>query len=267
MPYTTGDHNQNWNMGDADLDFHQQQQSAGGRPGRFSSLETNYNYNHAGANDSRCFSVDGDPTPDADVCGQAVASDTTASDQQLGAGTQRAGDDDGDHGNDCMVTVSAMIGSSSGLKRGREEEEEEEAEEELPHSPHDDSLMAPPNESNEKYPGEVDEERAALETVGPEGAKPSPEVEGRIEEIRAKMNSFTETVSGMLEAGKSYFNDAAAAFEDRIVQLHQHHMQKWEEEINQLLQIDEINEDISLRLANAQSIYSSFGLSQRCSED
>ncbi|KAJ7525048.1 hypothetical protein O6H91_17G033900 [Diphasiastrum complanatum] len=82
----------------------------------------------------------------------------------------------------------------------------------------------------------------------------SDAIEGSIQLIRQKIDNFTQQVSGLLEAGKSFFLEIANGFEESIVQLHQKQIEKWEEEIQSVRNIDSLNEDINYRLLNAQSL-------------
>ncbi|EFJ18609.1 hypothetical protein SELMODRAFT_38450, partial [Selaginella moellendorffii] len=85
----------------------------------------------------------------------------------------------------------------------------------------------------------------------------SAEMEASIQQIQHKIEQFTQQVSGLLEAGKSFFTEVASAFEESVVQLHQKQVEKWEEEIGMLRAVDAVNEEMSARLSNAQSLISS----------
>eukprot|EP00250_Pteridium_aquilinum_P035475 c9478_g1_i1 orf=96-587(+) len=129
----------------------------------------------------------------------------------------------------------------------------------------DNHVLAAVEESTEKCEAEDSEQqqRELLLQSGedPEkGALPeramSAEMEANIQEIRQKVQQFTQQVSGLLEGVKTFFAETSNAFEERLVLLHQAQIDKWEEEIKLLETIDSENEDINFRLSNAQELLS-----------
>ncbi|KAI5071436.1 hypothetical protein GOP47_0013687 [Adiantum capillus-veneris] len=107
-------------------------------------------------------------------------------------------------------------------------------------------------ESTEKCEADDSEQKAALQ----ERAM-SAEMEASIQELRQKIDQFTQQVSGLLESVKAFFIETSSAFEERIVLLHQAQIDKWEEEIKLLGMIDSENEEMNFRLSNAQELLTS----------
>ncbi|GAQ80214.1 hypothetical protein KFL_000490040 [Klebsormidium nitens] len=87
----------------------------------------------------------------------------------------------------------------------------------------------------------------------------SDAVEQSMEEIRIKMETFTDMVSRLLENAKTFFSQTLQSFEDGLVELHQQQMQKWEDELTALRTLDYDNEDALARLTHAQDAIGSLG--------
>ncbi|XP_078170277.1 knotted 1-binding protein [Carex rostrata] len=90
----------------------------------------------------------------------------------------------------------------------------------------------------------------------------SEETELQIQRILDRINSFTQQVSEILEAGKALFKDLSAQFEERLISIHKDQLEKWEEEMKEVRADDSANEEARSLLHNAQ-----FHLFQNVRED
>ncbi|KAJ1704672.1 hypothetical protein LUZ63_004451 [Rhynchospora breviuscula] len=106
------------------------------------------------------------------------------------------------------------------------------------------------------------------ETIEGEGehcvevAAASEETELHIQRILDKINSFTQQVSEILEAGKALFKDLSTEFEERLISIHREQVEKWEEEMKEIRAHDSANEAAGSLLRDAQ-----FHLFQNVHED
>ncbi|CAN8257312.1 unnamed protein product [Cochlearia groenlandica] len=80
----------------------------------------------------------------------------------------------------------------------------------------------------------------------------SDEMELNIAQILDKIESFTKTVSNMLETGKTMFKELSNEFEERLIMIHKEHVEKWQEEIKDLRMLDATNEETTSLLHNAR---------------
>ncbi|KAJ4747001.1 knotted 1-binding protein [Rhynchospora pubera] len=90
----------------------------------------------------------------------------------------------------------------------------------------------------------------------------SEETELQIQRILDKINSFTQQVSEILEAGKALFKDLSTDFEEHLISIHREQVEKWEEEMKEIRAHDSANEAAGSLLRNAQ-----FHLFQNVHED
>ncbi|KAJ4882327.1 Uncharacterized protein Rs2_32420 [Raphanus sativus] len=92
------------------------------------------------------------------------------------------------------------------------------------------------------------------DTLGNETTKlvASDEMELRISQILDKIESFTQTVSNLLESGKTMFKELSNEFEERLIMIHKEHVEKWQEEIKELRLLDASNEETTSLLHNAR---------------
>ncbi|XP_071734714.1 uncharacterized protein [Rutidosis leptorrhynchoides] len=90
------------------------------------------------------------------------------------------------------------------------------------------------------------------ETNGPV----SEQMEVYMSQIHEKIDNFTQQVSELLESGKSFLKDLTTEFEERVIAIHKDQMEKWQEEIKELRDIDASNEEINALLQNAQLLLS-----------
>ncbi|KAH6810915.1 knotted 1-binding protein [Perilla frutescens var. frutescens] len=79
----------------------------------------------------------------------------------------------------------------------------------------------------------------------------SEQVEMEISHILEKINNFTQTVSELLESGKSMLKEMSNGFEERMILIHKEQIEKWQEEIKELRLLDTANEEIVAVLQNA----------------
>ncbi|CAA7034071.1 unnamed protein product [Microthlaspi erraticum] len=80
----------------------------------------------------------------------------------------------------------------------------------------------------------------------------SDEMELNIAQILDKIESFTQTVSNMLESGKTMFKDLSNELEERLIMIHKERVEKWQEEIRELRLLDSSNEETASLLHNAR---------------
>ncbi|CAH8379842.1 unnamed protein product [Eruca vesicaria subsp. sativa] len=80
----------------------------------------------------------------------------------------------------------------------------------------------------------------------------SDEMELHIAQILDKIESFTQTVSNLLDSGKTMFKELSNEFEERLIMIHKEHVEKWQEEIKELRLLDASNEDTTSLLHNAR---------------
>ncbi|KAG2242901.1 hypothetical protein Bca52824_095257 [Brassica carinata] len=80
----------------------------------------------------------------------------------------------------------------------------------------------------------------------------SDEMELQIAQILDKIESFTQTVSNLLESGKTMFKELSNEFEERLIMIHKEHVEKWQEEIKELRLLDASNEETTSLLHNAR---------------
>ncbi|VVB13014.1 unnamed protein product [Arabis nemorensis] len=80
----------------------------------------------------------------------------------------------------------------------------------------------------------------------------SDEMELNIAQILDKIESFTQTVSNLLESGKTMFKELSNEFEERLIMIHKEHVEKWQEEIKELRLLDASNEETTSVLQNAR---------------
>ncbi|KAG0566245.1 hypothetical protein KC19_7G049100 [Ceratodon purpureus] len=95
--------------------------------------------------------------------------------------------------------------------------------------------------------------------AGPENTIPeeiglSKAMEDDIQQTRQRVEYFTNQVSELLEAGRASFLDASTVWEEGIVQVHQKILERWEENIEGLRNLDIVNEEISARLREARDV-------------
>ncbi|KAF3502385.1 hypothetical protein F2Q69_00045777 [Brassica cretica] len=79
----------------------------------------------------------------------------------------------------------------------------------------------------------------------------SDEMELRISQILDKIESFTQTVSNLLDSGKTMLKELSNEFEERLIMIHKEHVEKWQEEIKELRLLDASNEETTSLLHNA----------------
>ncbi|KAL1200123.1 hypothetical protein V5N11_032145 [Cardamine amara subsp. amara] len=79
----------------------------------------------------------------------------------------------------------------------------------------------------------------------------SDEIELNIAQILDKIESFTQTVSNLLESGKTMFKELSNDFEERLIMIHKEHVEKWQEEIKELRLLDASNEETTSILHSA----------------
>ncbi|KAJ4911561.1 Uncharacterized protein Rs2_06182 [Raphanus sativus] len=80
----------------------------------------------------------------------------------------------------------------------------------------------------------------------------SDEMELNIAQILDKIESFTQTVSNLLDTGKTMFKELSNEFEERLITIHKEHVEKWQEEIKELRLLDASNEETTSLLHNAR---------------
>ncbi|CAH2074380.1 unnamed protein product [Thlaspi arvense] len=80
----------------------------------------------------------------------------------------------------------------------------------------------------------------------------SDEMELNIAQILDKIESFTQTVSNLLESGKTMLKELSNQFEERLIMIHKEHVEKWQEEIKELRLLDASNEETASLLHNAR---------------
>uniref|UniRef100_A0A1J3GPX3 Knotted 1-binding protein 36 n=2 Tax=Noccaea caerulescens TaxID=107243 RepID=A0A1J3GPX3_NOCCA len=80
----------------------------------------------------------------------------------------------------------------------------------------------------------------------------SDEMELNIAQILDKIESFTQTVSNLLESGKTMFKDLSNELEERLIMIHKERVEKWQEEIKELRLLDASNEETASLLHNAR---------------
>ncbi|CAN6875287.1 unnamed protein product [Brassica oleracea] len=80
----------------------------------------------------------------------------------------------------------------------------------------------------------------------------SDEMELRISQILDKIESFTQTVSNLLDSGKTMLKELSNEFEERLIMIHKEHVEKWQEEIKELRLLDASNEETTSLLHNAR---------------
>lgn len=112
--------------------------------------------------------------------------------------------------------------------------------------------MRPSDEEEEKE-GETGDGMSILENEN-ETTKlvASDEMELHIAQILDKIESFTHTVSNLLESGKTMFKELSNEFEERLIMIHKEHVDKWQEEIKELRLLDASNEETTSLLHNAR---------------
>ncbi|KAK6239597.1 hypothetical protein QUC31_005066 [Theobroma cacao] len=102
--------------------------------------------------------------------------------------------------------------------------------------------------SNETVMETTEKEQSETNIVG------SEEMELNISHIFEKIERFTQLVSELLESWKTMFKELSDEFEERLIVIHKEHMEKWQEEINELRLVDGSNEEASAMLNNARSL-------------
>ncbi|CAH8371220.1 unnamed protein product [Eruca vesicaria subsp. sativa] len=80
----------------------------------------------------------------------------------------------------------------------------------------------------------------------------SDEMELNIAQILEKIENFTQTVSNLLDTGKTMFKELSNEFEERLIMIHKEHVEKWQEEIKELRLLDASNEETTSLLHNAR---------------
>ncbi|KAF3536149.1 hypothetical protein F2Q69_00018305 [Brassica cretica] len=80
----------------------------------------------------------------------------------------------------------------------------------------------------------------------------SDEMELHIAQILDKIESFTQTVSNLLDTGKTMFKELSNEFEERLIMIHKEYVEKWQEEIKELRLLDASNEETTSLLHNAR---------------
>ncbi|XP_009125476.1 uncharacterized protein LOC103850470 [Brassica rapa] len=80
----------------------------------------------------------------------------------------------------------------------------------------------------------------------------SDEMELNIAQILDKIESFTQTVSNLLDTGKTMFKELSNEFEERMIMIHKEYVEKWQEEIKELRLLDASNEETTSLLHNAR---------------
>ncbi|XP_013720239.1 uncharacterized protein BNAANNG00590D [Brassica napus] len=80
----------------------------------------------------------------------------------------------------------------------------------------------------------------------------SDEMELNIAQILDKIESFTQTVSNLLDTGKTMFKELSNEFEERLIMIHKEYVEKWQEEIKELRLLDASNEETTSLLHNAR---------------
>jgi coenzyme F420-reducing hydrogenase alpha subunit len=73
-----------------------------------------------------------------------------------------------------------------------------------------------------------------------------------IAQILDKIESFTQTVSNLLETGKTMLKELSNEFEERLIMIHKEHVEKWQDEIKELRLLDASNEETTSLLHNAR---------------
>ncbi|XP_021279828.1 uncharacterized protein LOC110413380 [Herrania umbratica] len=102
--------------------------------------------------------------------------------------------------------------------------------------------------SNETVMETTEKEQSETNIVG------SEEMELNISHIFEKIERFTQLVSELLESWKTMFKELSEEFEERLIMIHKEHMDKWQEEINELRLVDGSNGEASAMLNNARSL-------------
>ncbi|XP_027935051.1 uncharacterized protein LOC114190392 isoform X1 [Vigna unguiculata] len=92
----------------------------------------------------------------------------------------------------------------------------------------------------------VEEEEFEANIVG------SEEMELNISLILEKIENYTQRVSELLESGKTMLRALTDEFEEKIVMIHKHQVEKWQEEIRELRALDASNEEANALLHNAR---------------
>uniref|UniRef100_A0A1J3CPE4 Knotted 1-binding protein 36 n=1 Tax=Noccaea caerulescens TaxID=107243 RepID=A0A1J3CPE4_NOCCA len=111
--------------------------------------------------------------------------------------------------------------------------------------------------SDEEEKGDPIDGMSLLDTVDNEETETtklaaSDEMELNIAQILDKIESFTQTVSNLLESGKTMFKDLSNELEERLVMIHKERVEKWQEEIKELRLLDASNEETASLLHNAR---------------
>ncbi|KOM35395.1 hypothetical protein LR48_Vigan02g154500 [Vigna angularis] len=80
----------------------------------------------------------------------------------------------------------------------------------------------------------------------------SEEMELSISLILEKIENYTQRVSELLESGKTMIRALSDEFEEKVVMIHKHQVEKWQEEIRELRALDASNEEANALLHNAR---------------
>ncbi|ESW17068.1 hypothetical protein PHAVU_007G207500 [Phaseolus vulgaris] len=80
----------------------------------------------------------------------------------------------------------------------------------------------------------------------------SEEMELSISLILEKIENYTQRVSELLESGKTMLRALSDEFEGKIIMIHKHQVEKWQEEIRELRALDASNEEANALLHNAR---------------
>ncbi|XP_022640874.1 uncharacterized protein LOC106771790 isoform X2 [Vigna radiata var. radiata] len=70
--------------------------------------------------------------------------------------------------------------------------------------------------------------------------------------ILEKIENYTQRVSELLESGKTMIRALSDEFEEKVVMIHKHQVEKWQEEIRELRALDASNEEANALLHNAR---------------
>ncbi|BAT95197.1 hypothetical protein VIGAN_08187500 [Vigna angularis var. angularis] len=107
-------------------------------------------------------------------------------------------------------------------------------------------------EVEEKVGDEAESKTAEEEEEFEANIAGSEEMELSISLILEKIENYTQRVSELLESGKTMIRALSDEFEEKVVMIHKHQVEKWQEEIRELRALDASNEEANALLHNAR---------------
>ncbi|XP_047178477.1 uncharacterized protein LOC124845426 isoform X2 [Vigna umbellata] len=107
-------------------------------------------------------------------------------------------------------------------------------------------------EVEEKVGDEAESKTAEEEEEFEANIAGSEEMELSISLILEKIENYPQRVSELLESGKTMIRALSDEFEEKVVMIHKHQVEKWQEEIRELRALDASNEEANALLHNAR---------------